>query len=222
MTENDFRIVVAVAVALAVLAFVLQAGVMIAVYRGSKKTQYLIAKFTRDMKAVLSNVEPMLNRVNPVVESIGTAIGRMGPVIDKLAPAADKIGQMVDKMETVCITANRILDDTRPQVKELTGDVVALTKSGREQMECLGGLLQDASERARTRLKQIDNTIESAVTQVEYAGNTVRRAAMKQLKEANGLAAGISAAVSILLHGSRKSSVDSATQEHPSLYDRCG
>jgi ABC-type transporter Mla subunit MlaD len=215
MTENDFRIVVAVAVTLAVLAFVIQAGVVIAVYRGSKKTQHLIAKFTRDMKAVLSKVEPVLNRINP--ERIGTTIGRMGPVIDKLAPAADKISQMVDKMETVCITANRILDDTRPQIKELTGDVVALTKSGREQMECLGGFLQDASERARTRLQQIDHTIESAVSQVEYAGNTVKRAAMKQVKEANGLAAGISTAVSILLHGSRKSSVDSATQEHPSL-----
>jgi hypothetical protein len=167
------------------------------------------------MKTVLSNVEPMLNRINPVVESIGTSIGRMGPVIDKLAPAADKMTRWSTRWKrcTSPQTGSWMTLARRSQIKELTGDVVALTKSGREQITCLGGLLQDASERARTRLKQIDNTIESAVTQVEYAGSAVKRAAMKQMKEANGLAAGISAAVSILVHGFRKSSVDSATQE---------
>jgi hypothetical protein len=49
MTEDVFRIVVAV-VALAALAFVIQAGVMVVFYCGSKKTQLRLTRFMGDVK----------------------------------------------------------------------------------------------------------------------------------------------------------------------------
>ncbi len=48
--------------------------------------------------------------------------------------------------------------------------------------------------------------------QIGQVGDAVKRAAMRPVREVNGLAAGISAAVSLLVKG-RKSSVDSATQD---------
>ena len=44
-------------------------------------------------------------------------------------------------------------------------------------------------------------------------GGTVKRAVMRPVLEVNGVAAGISAAVSTLFKGSRKPSVESATQD---------
>ncbi|SPE33100.1 conserved hypothetical protein [Candidatus Sulfopaludibacter sp. SbA3] len=73
-------------------------------------------------------------------------------------------------------------------------------------------LLNDAGDRARQRLDQIDQTVEHTVDQVEQVGDAVRRAALKPVRELNGLAAGVSAAVSTLVRG-RKSSVDTATQD---------
>ena len=46
----------------------------------------------------------------------------------------------------------------------------------------------------------------------EQVGDAVKRAVMRPVREANGLAAGISAAVSTLVRG-QKSSVASATQD---------
>jgi uncharacterized protein YoxC len=109
------------------------------------------------------------------------------------------------KTGTMLTAANQIMDDARPQIKEFTADTVVLAKSGREQVQRLGNLLHDASERARTRLEQIDHTVESTVEQVEHVGDTVKRAVIKPVKEVNGLAAGISATVATLVHGSRKS-----------------
>jgi hypothetical protein len=163
MSEDVFRIIVAVAVALTALAFVIQAGVFIVFYRGSKKTQHLLTKFMAEVK--------------PVAANVGTAF----------------------------TAANQIMNDARPQIQEFTGYTVALAKWGREQVERLSHLLHDASERVRTRLEQIDNTVQSTVEHVEHVGDTVKRAAMKPVKEVNGLAAGISAAVSALVCGSRKS-----------------
>jgi len=220
MTEDVFRIVVAAAVILAALAFVIQACVVIAFYRGSKKTQVLVARFMGEVGPVVAKVEPLLDRAGPVIErlgpvidKLGPAVERSGPALERIGPAADKIGQMVDNFGLVLTTTNRILEEARPRIDEIAVQSVAIAKSGREQVERLGDLLHDASERARTRLEQIDHTVESTVGQVEQAGETVKRAVMKPVKEVNGIAAGISAAVSTLVHGSRRSSVDSATQD---------
>ncbi len=90
---------------------------------------------------------------------------------------------------------------------------VAIAKSGREQVERLGGLLHEAGDRARHRLEQIDQTVESTMDRVEQVGDSMKRAVMKPMREVTGVAAGISAAVATLVHGSRRSSVDSATQD---------
>jgi hypothetical protein len=160
MTEEVFRIVIAAAVALAALAFILQAGLMILLFRVSTKTHHLVARFIADVRPVLANA--------------GTAF----------------------------TSANRIMDDAAPHIKEVTRDAVAIAKSGREEVERLGDFLHQVSERTRTRLDQIDNTVESAVAEIEHVGDTVKFAVMKPVKEAKGWAAGITAAVATLVHGS--------------------
>jgi len=89
---------------------------------------------------------------------------------------------------------------------------VGAARSTREQVERIGDLVHDASNRAHARLEQIDSSLEHTVGQVGQVGDAVKRAVMRPVREANGVAAGISAAVSTLVHP-RKSSPDSVTQD---------
>jgi methyl-accepting chemotaxis protein len=109
-------------------------------------------------------------------------------------------------------TAGQIVEDTRPRIAEVSGQVAEIARSGREQMERIGEVFEDATGRAHNRLEQIDQTVDHTVEQIGQVGDAVKRAAMRPIREVNGLAAGISAAVSALAKG-RKSSVDSATQD---------
>jgi phage-related protein len=227
MSDDVFRIVVAAAVALAALAFVVQAGVVIAFYRGSKKTQQKIAQFLGKAEPVLANIEPLIEDIGPILKRVAPTIDRIGPVIDKIGPAVDKIGPvfekigpvvgkiglMVDDVTRVVRTSNRILEDSRPRIAEITGEAAAIVRTGREHVDRLGTLLHDAGERAQNRLEQIDHAVESTVDQIEHVGDSMKRSVLRPVKEVNGLAAGFSAAVSTLVHGSRRSSVDSATQD---------
>jgi hypothetical protein len=79
-------------------------------------------------------------------------------------------------------------------------------------MERIGEVVQDATARAHDRIEQIDQSVDHTVEQIGQAGDAVKRAAMRPVREVNGLAAGITAAVSSLVKG-RKSPVDSATQD---------
>ena len=190
MSEDVFRIVVTAAVSLAALAFVVQTGVVIAFYRGYKR-----------------EVQPVFTKVGPILED------KVRPAIEKIGPLAEKITLMVDKATTALATTNQIMEETRPRISEITAETAALARSGREHVDHLASILLDASERARTRLEQIDQTVESTVAQVEHVSDSMKRVVMRPVKEVNGVAAGISAAVSTLVHGSRRSSVESATQD---------
>jgi hypothetical protein len=62
MSEETFRIVVAAAVLIACLAFVVQAGVVIALFRLTRKTQAKTAGFVEKAEPVLAKVEPLFDR----------------------------------------------------------------------------------------------------------------------------------------------------------------
>ncbi|HTS65671.1 MAG TPA: hypothetical protein VMH28_26795 [Candidatus Acidoferrales bacterium] len=220
MTEDVFRIVVTAAVALAAIAFVVQAAIVFAMYRASRKMEVKAVKFIEGIEPVIQRTAPMLDRAAPVMDAVAATIDRLGPMLDKAGPALERIGPMADKFGVLAeratamtASATRILDDTRPKVTQISNETARLVRAGREQVEHIGGVLHDATDRARTRLEKIDNAVENTVEQVEQVSGAMKRAMLRPVKEVNGLAAGISAAVSTLVRGQRKSSVDSATQD---------
>lgn len=205
MPDDIFRYFIVVAVGLAFIAFVVQAGFVIALYRAVRKMQ--------------AKVFPLVDRAHPVIEKAGPAfdqavlvMAKAAPVMEKLDPVMAQAGTALVKLQKLVDTANGILEDSRPRIAAVSEEAVRIARTGREQVERMGDLLHDAGDRARERLAQIDESVAGTVEQVENAGEAVRRAVMKPVREVNGVAAGISAAVSTLMRG-RKSSVDSATQD---------
>jgi ABC-type transporter Mla subunit MlaD len=226
MSEDLFRIVITVAVALASLAFLVQAFVVIGLYRAARKMQEKVESLTGRAEPLIAKAGPVIDRIGPVVDSmkpviakIGTVVEKAGPVVervpalmDKAAPVVEHVGRISAEAATFLATANEVLQENRPHIGEITLDAAGIARSGREQVERIGDLLHDASDRARTRIEQIDETVGSTVEHVGEVGENVKHAVMRPVREINGIAAGISAAVSTLVKG-RKSSVDSATQD---------
>src|SRR5689334_14701422 len=192
MPDDIFRIVITVAVALACLAFLVQAGVAIALYRVASRMQ--------------KKIFPLVDRADALVKQAAPIVAKAGPVIDRAGPAIDSARGILTKTET-------IIEEVRPRITEISAEAVAIAKSSRRQVERVGELLEDAGSRAKERLEQIDHSVDNTVEHLEQAGDVMRRAVLRPVREVNGLAAGISAAVSTLVHGSRKSSVASATQD---------
>jgi low affinity Fe/Cu permease len=192
MPDDVFRIVITVAVVLACLAFLVQAGIAIALYRVASRMQ--------------KKVDPLVDRADALVKEASPIVAKIGPAIDRAGPALDAAGRILNKTD-------KIIEEVRPRIVEISGEVVAIAKSSRRQVERIGELLDDAGSRAKERLHQIDESVDTTVEHLEQAGDVMKRAVMRPVREVNGIAAGISAAVSTLVHGSRKSSVASATQD---------
>jgi methyl-accepting chemotaxis protein len=214
MSEDAFRIVVTVAVILAAIAFIVQGFVMLALYGVVRKMQQKVAPLIDKGEAVAASAMPVIQSVKPLVEEkVKPLLDQASGTLKKVGPVLEKAGPAVDRVTAILTSTHGIIEENRPRIAEIATDAAAIVKNGREQAQNLGNLIHDASERTRIRLEQIDKSVDNTVEQVEQIGENVKRAAMRPVREVNGIAAGISAAVSTLVHGSRRSSVDHATQD---------
>jgi len=124
---------------------------------------------------------------------------------DKVEPLADKTGPILDLVRS---SANELV----PRIMEISTDAVEISKNAREQVNRVGELLKDFSDRARAQVARIDGAVEQTVGNVQYAGESVKDAVLKPVREVNGVLAGIKTAISVYSHG-RRQSVDHATQD---------
>jgi ABC-type transporter Mla subunit MlaD len=233
MPEDIFRVVVTVAVLLACIAFMVQAVVAVAFYKSVRKIQQKVEGLSDKVEPLMAKIEPVIEKVGPMIDKAVPVVERLGPMMDgatqtlermrpvidrtvqvigKIGVVVEQAGPAVDSARQVLASANQVIVDARPRISEFTDEAVAVAHSGREQVERIGELLHDVGDRARARLEQIDESVGNTVGQVGQVGDAMKRAVLRPVREANGLAAGISAAVSTLVHP-RKASPGSATQD---------
>jgi len=124
---------------------------------------------------------------------------------DKIEPLADKTGPILDVVRS---SANELV----PRMLEISTDAIEISKSAREQVNRVGELLKDFSDRAMAQVARIDGAVEQTVGNVQKAGETVSDVVLKPVREVNGVLAGIKTAISVYSHG-RRQSVDHATQD---------
>jgi uncharacterized protein YoxC len=220
MSDDVFRMIVAGGVAVAALAFVVQAIVGIATLGAARKMQQKVAALADRAEPLIDRAGPVIDKVGPAIEKAsatiekaGLMIEKAGPVIEQARPAVAKIEPTIQKVSDLLATAQKLVDENRPQIREISGQVVEITRAGRQQVAKVGEILNDAGEKARTRLEQIDATVGHTVESVEQVSHNVKRAVTRPVREVNGLAAGVAAAISTFVKGPRRSSVDSATQD---------
>jgi uncharacterized protein YoxC len=206
MPDDLFRLVVAIGVILVCIAFLVQAFMVIALYRVGRQVQKKLAPLIDRGDDAVAKAVPMFDRMGPLLDNAAVLIHQAGPLVDQAKGTIERATHVVS-------TAGQTLEEVRPRVVEISSDCAAIARAGREQVERWGDLFHDVSDRARERIDQIDRSVDSTVEHVEQVGEAVKKAALRPVREVNGLAAGISAAFSTLVHGTRRSSVDHATQD---------
>ena len=163
MSEDVFRWVIAIGVFLALIAFIVQAAVVFAMYRVSKTMQ---------------------EKLMPVVDAATPIIG----------------------------TVRRFLDENSPKVTQMVTEANQMVKSLHQQVDRLGEVVKDVSDRARAQVARIDGAVDVTVEQVQHAGDAVKQTILKPVKQVDGIMHAIRAALSVISQG-RRESVDHATQD---------
>src|ERR1039458_6497188 len=113
---------------------------------------------------------------------------------ETIEPLADKTGPILDLVHS---SATELL----PKLLAVSADAVELSKSAREQVNRLGELLTDFAEKAKAQVARFDGAVEQTMGSVQHAGESVKDAVLRPVREVNGVVAGIKTAIA----GDRKS-----------------
>jgi hypothetical protein len=125
----------------------------------------------------------------------------------------DKAVPLAERAEPILDTTQKMLEENRPHLAEISAGTAEIVKTARVQASSLSELLDDATARARLRIAQIDDTMNTTVGEVEHVSEAVKGAVLKPAREVNALVAGLKAALGVYTRGSRRPSVDHATQD---------
>jgi len=137
-------------------------------------------------------------------------------LLSKLAANAEDVtARVVPVIDTVRHVANNNamrFSDIAFNVREITAHARDISEVAKDQAHRFAEVGKDIADRAKVQVARVDAAMDQTVDQVQHAGNNIRAAALKPVREASGVIAGVKAAVSTLAQG-RRTSVDHITQD---------
>jgi len=130
-----------------------------------------------------------------------------------------KVEEVVGKVSPFFDTTNQFVrengakfSDIASSAREISANAKDISDVARDQAHRFADVGRDVADRAKAQVARLDSAMDETVDQVQNAGQNLKSAAMKPVREASGVIAGVKAAVSTYAQG-RRASVDHVTQD---------
>jgi len=175
MDQQTLLVIMAVFTGVAAIALLIQAGLLFGMYKAAR------------------TVQEQVTRLTPKVESLMPKIESLVPKIEALTP----------KIEAVMESSRATIDESRIQIKEITIKAQSIMDVAHTQLQRVDALLSDASERTSRQLAHAEVLVEDTLERAHQTVTMVHSGVLKPIREINGVAAGIRAAVQYLTKGMR-------------------
>lgn len=188
MDEQTFRWVITGGVAIATLCILIMAVAALLLYR-------IVAK-------VQVRIDGVTERVMPIVDTVRIAAANNAPKVTAIVESVRTI--IADNTPKVSQIANRVV--------EIAANAKDMSDVAKDQAHRFAEVGRDIADRTKAKVALVDTAVDETVEQVQHAGDNVKAAVMKPVREAGAVLAGVKAAVSTLASG-RRQTVDHITQD---------
>jgi len=123
------------------------------------------------------------------------------------------------KVEPLVDTVTRLAEENAPKfsgiatrAREIADNAKDISDVAREQAHRFAEVGRDIADRAKVQVARVDAAVDDTVDQVHNAGNHMREAVLKPVREASGVVAGVKAAVATYAQG-RRPGISHVTQD---------
>jgi hypothetical protein len=130
----------------------------------------------------------------------------------RVAGVADSVEPLIDTVRSIATDSAPKISTITARAAEIATNAKDITDVANDQAHRFAEIGRDIADRAKAQVARVDAVMDETVEQVYHAGDNVRAAVLKPVKEAGAVFAGVKAAVSALA-GGRRPSVDHVTQD---------
>jgi hypothetical protein len=124
----------------------------------------------------------------------------------------DNTVRVLPKVETLVASSQAAVEDGRVRMAELTMKAHAMLDISHKQLKTVDGFLTDAAERGRVQMDRAEIFLDDAMERAQDTVSMVHGTVIAPLRQINGLASGVRAALQFFLRGNRPSP-DRATMD---------
>ena len=136
--------------------------------------------------------------------------------VNKVRERFDSLG---DKAEPILSSVRKLTEENSPRIseivrnaKDVSDDAKDISGVAKDQAHRFAEVGRDIADRTRVQVSRLDAAVDDSIDRAHEAGEQVKAAVMKPVREASGIAAGVKAAVTTFAQGNRPS-VNRATQD---------
>jgi len=130
-----------------------------------------------------------------------------------------KVNDITERVEPLIDTAKRIASENQPKIAAVATNVVEISNSAKDisivakdQAHRYAELGRDIADRAKAQVARVDAVVDDTVEQVHHAGDNLKTAVKRPVREAEAVFAGVKAAVNTLKDG-RRPTIDHIVQD---------
>ena len=125
----------------------------------------------------------------------------------------DNISRLLPKIEAFVDLSRITVEESRVTIRDVGSTTNEILDTARKQLALVDAILEDAAMRVRVQLDRAEMILDDAMTRTQEAVALLHRGIMKPLREINGLAAGVRAAIQFLLRGTRPNPAQATADE---------
>ncbi len=123
-----------------------------------------------------------------------------------------KIDPLVPKVESLVERATSTVEQSGKQITEITTRANDILDSTKRQLAVVEELVGDAAARAKVQMERVELVLDDTLSRAHETVSVVHDGIMRPLREVNGIAAGVRAALNSLARGNRPT-VDQVTSD---------
>jgi len=124
----------------------------------------------------------------------------------------ERVDEFIPRAEATLGKAEKSLDESVGELKNLSARATALVDSVQKQVTRVDEVLGDVTVRAKTQLDRVELVLDDTIGRVHETVVTLNNGVLRPVREINGVAAGLRAAIQQLAR-SRRPSVAQATSD---------
>jgi ABC-type transporter Mla subunit MlaD len=149
-----------------------------------------------------------------IVSAIALCIqaGMLTAIYKTTKALQEKIDPLVPKVESLVEKANSTVEQSGRQISEITTRANDILDSTKRQLAIVEEVVGDAAVRAKVQMERVELVLDDTLSRAHETVALVHDGIMRPLREVNGIAAGVRAALGALARGNRPS-VDRATSD---------
>ncbi len=130
-----------------------------------------------------------------------------------------RVTDISERVEPIIDTVRRITAENAPKFSAIATNAVEISDNAKDisnvakdQAHRFADVGRDLADRTKAQIARVDAVVDETVAQVHHAGDAVKVAVKKPVREASAVLAGVRAAVTTLVDGKRPT-VDHLTQD---------